>query len=90
MMRAALALMIAIAIAACTPTPQEKAQRVADAYMETIGMAREGGPKGLVTVTEEGPHWIVTYHVPEGWAGGETMVAVDKRTMRAVDHIGGQ
>ena len=92
-MKFGLALMVALA--ACsqlTPDEQAKAaaRRVADAYMKARGLHREGGPERPVSITDEGPHRVVTYHVPEGWAGGSSYVSVDKRTMRVVDFIGTQ
>lgn len=84
---------LSVALAACSQPSaddQAKAQakRVADAYMEARG--DHGGPDRPVTITDEGSHWVVNYHVPEGWAGGSSHVSVDKRTMQVVDFIGSQ
>lgn len=96
-MKSAPALLIAgiFAAAACArPDPEAgakaQARRAADAYMKARGMERKIDPERRVTVETEGPHWVVTYHVPEGWAGGAAYVSVDKRTMEVVDFLGTQ
>ncbi|MEA3016264.1 MAG: hypothetical protein QOI38_986 [Sphingomonadales bacterium] len=91
-MKAALALLLALS--ACAPSdPRQRAQdaarRVADSYMEERGWDGRRHP-GPVTVEEDGPHWIVSYRLPEGSAGGESYVWVDRNSMRAVDFIGTQ
>lgn len=73
----------------CTQnTPDEAARaharRVADAYLDSVSMRDTGRS---VTVDDAGTRWLVTYHLPEGWAGGDGTVWVDKRTMTVVDSV---
>jgi hypothetical protein len=67
--------------------PRTQAKEVADLYLEKIQ-----GPNRLkrVSVEDEGTRWRVTYHLPEGWAGGDNIIWVDKRTMTVVDSLSWQ
>lgn len=83
-------LMLIIAVAGCSQSPQEKARQAADAYMKVRGLASEGAASQEVIIKDEGPDWLVIYHVPEGHVGGDLMVWVDKRTMKPVAFLGWQ
>jgi hypothetical protein len=75
---------------ACTAKveePKDQAKRAADAYLASISMS---DPERPVEVKDAGPHWVVIYHVPQGWAGGDRLVWVDKRTMKVADSIAWQ
>jgi len=66
---------------------QSQARQVADAYTDFDPTA---GPQRRVTVQDAGQYWLVTYHVPEGWTGGERWVWVDKKEMKVAKFIGSQ
>jgi uncharacterized lipoprotein len=75
-------------LSACSSDPQTQAKRAADAYIQK---AYHLDPlKRSVTVTGSGPQWTVTYHVPEGYAGGDCIVSVEKQTMKVVASVCGQ
>jgi uncharacterized lipoprotein len=82
-----LATLIAL-LSACSSDPRTQAKRAADAYI------KKGNHPDLlkrsVTVTESGRQWVVTYHVPEGYAGGDCVFSVDKRTMKVLGSVCGQ
>ena len=82
-----LAALIAL-FSACSADPRTQAKRAADAYIEKAN--HRDLLKRSVTVTESGPQWVVTYHVPEGYAGGDCVVSVDKETMKIVASACGQ
>jgi len=73
---------------ACSADPRTQAKNVADAYVRHFGEDRL--LQRSVTVADDGSRWAVTYNLPEGYAGGDCVVWVDKRTMEVGAHMCGQ
>lgn len=89
--RAVLSIALVVAIGACGSAnqPQQQAIKAADAYRAERGFAWAGDNR-RVAVRDDGKHWAVVYHAPEGAAGGDFIVFVDKQSRRAVDHVAWQ
>ena len=81
----------ALLLLSCTPQvedgPKAKAQEVANNYLKSRSIWSERRP---VTIEDSGSAWLVIYHVPEGYTGGEQRVWVDKRKMEVTDFIAWQ
>lgn len=78
-----------IVIVSCTPNDAEagsraQARRVADAYLNSISTSN---PERPVSVEDQGDKWLVVYHGPVDWAGGDRLVWVDKKTMTVIDTV---
>jgi hypothetical protein len=69
------------------PAERAEAQRVADSLMASKGLL---SPRLRVTVDDAGQEWLVTYQIPEGSAGGDHRIWVNKRTMKVVASVGSQ
>jgi hypothetical protein len=78
-------------VASCTPsgTSEQLAVKASNAYLDANGLTRFGEGR-RVAVRDEGTEWAVVYRTPQGAAGGDFIVFVDKRTMKALGHVGFQ
>ena len=83
-MRAAFLVCLALAVS-CSPisSPEHQAVEAANAYMASQGLSRAVEGR-RVTVRDDGKQWAVIFLLPQGSAGGDTTVFVDKHSHQAV------
>jgi hypothetical protein len=86
---ASMALLLAVA---CTPSaqftdPKAEAKATADEYLKSRSLY---DARRQVTVRDEKTEWVVVYHVPDGWTGGEQRVGIDKQSKKVIGFVAWQ
>ena len=86
-----ISLPLMILAAACASqddtTQRKNAEEIATRYLKSKSMLDQSL---RTSVDDAGESWVVTYYTPEGAAGGNQHVWVDKRTMEVVSSVGSQ